>query len=178
MKLNDLHPAIFSVILLIAMALSTWCIHAEKWRLFGDGERNAYIANCREFKKSAGSLIESILIDINTAEKTYPYEPRIEDGGKKWCFFRKDPNGTLIQISYHMNRLPVCGVYREMQEKGKRSIQSFPLKIEYIIVKKIDQSTWKLFLFREVHTSYGFMGKDYLEYSFSISSSVRGESGN
>jgi|GEM_PF-1948470 len=173
MKVNDLHAIFFSGILLIAMALSTWCIHAEKWRQFGDEERNAYIANCREFKISAGSLIKSILVDINTAEKTSPYEPRIEEGGKKWCFFRKDPNGTIIQISYRMDRLPACGVYRDMQEKGERNVQFFPLNVESIIVKKIDQSTWKLFLFREVHTSYGFMGKDYLEYNFSISSSVK-----
>jgi hypothetical protein len=168
MKVKDLSAIIISSILLIAIALSAWSIHGEKWKLFGEGERNAYTANCREFKNSAGSLIKSILMDINTAVKDPPYEPRIEDRGRKWIFFHKDPRGANIQISYHMDKLPACGVYRESQEKGKRSIQFFPLNAEYIIIRKTDENTWKLFLFREVHTSYGFMGNDFLEYNFTL----------
>lgn len=168
MKVKNLSAIIISSILLIAIALSAWCIHEEKWKLFGEGERNAYIANCQEFKNSAGSLVKTILMDINTAVKVSPYEPRIEDGGKKWYFFHKDPAGMILQISYHMDKLPACGVYRESQEKGKRSIQFFPLDAEYIIIRKIDENTWKLFLFREVHTSYGFMGNDFLEYNFAL----------
>ncbi len=172
MKVKNLSAIIFSSFLLIAIVLSAWCIYTEKWKPFGEGERNAYIANCKEFKNSAGPLINAILMDMNTAIIIPPYEPRIENGGKKWSFFHKDPLGMIIKTSYHMEKQPSCGVYRESMEKGKRRVQVFPLHAQSIIIKKIDESTWKLFLFREVHTSYGFMGNDFLEYNFTLTSNI------
>jgi len=164
LKKSRIENYIVSCVIILSLPLATWCIYGEKWRLFREKERQAYEENSREFRALTGPVIKTMLEDLNRAIRESPLKPSTENQGRTWVLHLPGEGGPPRRVSYTRQGEEPVGIIRE--EEGKGPPLFFPLAIKSMEFRKTGEATWQCAFIREMRTRYGYMGDDWVLYTF------------
>lgn len=161
-------PVLFASLIVLASLISIWCTATESWRIYGEGERKAYVTFKDEFRKRSSSVVGAMLGDINRCIRA----PEAQERGAQWTMETGDKKGPLrITYRLYFEKGHPEGVEREWRRGGQSGVTRFDLPVKSMLFSRVGDKTWKLTLFFDVNTRYGHMGTDSLVYTFAAGGS-------